>query len=87
MSFEIQAACLYLRRDELRHRQGLEWQRPTHLTVGAGIATISVVVGMLVRSFAFDGGTPPSFVLVATLFLSLALIGWRVVAMRLQPTD
>jgi FlaA1/EpsC-like NDP-sugar epimerase len=55
------------------------WQRPTDWTTGVGNWVITLVVGMLLRSFVFGDGTAMSFVIVATAFLALFLIGWRVV--------
>ncbi|HEX8780100.1 MAG TPA: DUF3054 domain-containing protein [Nocardioides sp.] len=46
---------------------------------GAVVVVSTVVVGMLLRRLA-TAGTAPSFVVVATLFLTAAMIGWRVVA-------
>ncbi len=40
----------------------------------------TLVLGMVLRRTAFDKGTAPSFVVVATLFLGLFLLGWRLVA-------
>jgi hypothetical protein len=50
---------------------------------GAVVAAGAVAVGMLLRRFA-GGGTPLSFVLVATTFLVAFLVGWRVVARALE---
>ena len=44
----------------------------------AGVLAVTVVVGMLLRRFVFDDGTQLSFILVATAFLTLFLLGWRV---------
>jgi len=55
------------------------WTRPTAWQTGVGVWAIVVVVGMLLRRFVFDDGTAGAFVVVATLFLGLFLIGWRVV--------
>jgi hypothetical protein len=50
---------------------------------GAVVAAGAVAVGMPLRRFA-GGGTPLSFVLVATTFLVAFLVGWRVVARALE---
>ena len=55
------------------------WQHPTTWTTGIGIWAITLVVGMLLRTLVFDDGTATSFVIVATAFLALFLIGWRLV--------
>jgi len=54
------------------------WQDPASLRVGAGVLATTVIVGMLLRRFVFDDGTQLSFVFVATAFLALFLLGWRV---------
>ena len=54
------------------------WNRPTDWRTGVGIWAITLVAGMLVRNIVFGDGTATSFVIVATLFLALFLIGWRV---------
>lgn len=55
------------------------WQRPTNWTSGIGIWAITLVVGMLLRNLVFGDGIATSFVIVATAFLALLLIGWRLV--------
>lgn len=57
------------------------WRAPLALRTGLAIWPITVVVGMLVRRAAGDG-TAASFVVVATVFLGLFLVGWRLVARR-----
>ena len=54
------------------------WNRPTDWRVGVGVWAIVVAAGMLLRHFVFDDGTATSFIVVATLFLGVFLIGWRV---------
>jgi hypothetical protein len=46
------------------------------------VCAVTLVVGMVLRRVVFDDGTAWSFVVVATLFLALFLIGWRIVAHR-----
>jgi chromate transport protein ChrA len=55
------------------------WQRPTNWTTGVGIWAITLVAGMLLRNLVFGDGTATSFVIVATAFLAVFLIGWRVI--------
>lgn len=57
------------------------WQDPASLQVGAKVLAVTVVVGLLLRRFVFDDGTELTFVLVATAFLALFLMGWRLGAM------
>jgi hypothetical protein len=42
----------------------------------------TVLMGMVLRNFAFDRGTALPFVIVATLFLAATMLGWRAVAAR-----
>jgi Protein of unknown function (DUF3054) len=51
-------------------------------SVGFGVAAwlITLVVGMVLRRTAFGRGTAIAFVIVATLFLCLFLVGWRAAA-------
>ncbi len=53
---------------------------------GTGLAVVAstLVVGMLGRRIVFDDGTAISFVVVATLFLSAGMLGWRLVSRRLS---
>lgn len=46
---------------------------------GVVVVVATVVVGMLLRKLA-TAGTAPSFVVVATVFLAVTMIGWRVAA-------
>lgn len=51
--------------------------------VGPGIVVwvATVVVGMLLRALTGQG-TAPSFIVVATVFLGVVLLGWRLLAGR-----
>jgi hypothetical protein len=49
---------------------------PESLTAGGIVTAGTVAVGMGLRRLA-GGGTPVSFVVVATTFLALFLLGWR----------
>jgi hypothetical protein len=53
------------------------WKRPTEWRTGVGVWAIVVVAGMLLRNLVFDNGTATAFVIVATLFLALFIVGWR----------
>jgi len=55
---------------------------PRSMRAGAVVLAATVVVGMTLRRLCTDGGTPVSFLLVATSFLALFLLGWRWVARR-----
>lgn len=56
------------------------WKRPQAILTGVVIWPITLLVGMIVRRAVFDDGTAPAFVVVATLFVGMCLVGWRVVA-------
>jgi peptidoglycan/LPS O-acetylase OafA/YrhL len=51
-------------------------RRPESLTAGAIVTAGTVLVGMALRRLA-GGGTPVSFVVVATCVLAVFLLGWR----------
>lgn len=53
------------------------WNRPIEWRTGIGVWAITLVVGMLLRNLAFGDGTAAAFVIVATAFLALFLVGWR----------
>lgn len=56
---------------------------PRSLAYGAVVVACTVVIGMVLRAVAAQG-TAPSFVVVATVVLTVLLLGWRLVA-RLLP--
>lgn len=58
------------------------WTRPASLSVGAGVLLVTVVAGMVIRNVLFEEGTATTFIVVATLFLALGLLGWRLLATR-----
>ena len=62
----------------LARRGGRPWPGRS-LAAGGVVLASTVVVGMSLRRVA-GGGTPPSFLLVATSFLALFLLGWRAAA-------
>lgn len=53
------------------------WKDPASLRVGVGVVAVTVAGGMVLRKAVFDDGTELAFVLVATAFLTLFLLGWR----------
>jgi hypothetical protein len=56
------------------------WRHPTTVwPTGVGIWAIVVAAGMLLRHVVFDDSTATAFVIVATLFLGLFIVGWRLV--------
>lgn len=52
---------------------------PRSLAFGAVVVAATVVVGMALRAVAAEG-VAPSFVVVATVTLTVFLLGWRLVA-------
>ncbi len=60
------------------------WRRPTDLATGVGVWAIVVAAGMVLRNVVFDDGTATSFIIVATLFLGLFIVGWRAVFTLLE---
>ncbi len=67
------------------------WNRPTERVTGLGVWLIVIVAGMLLRNVVFGDGTATSFIIVATLFLGLFLVGWRLayalIERRATPTQ
>ncbi|MDH3731198.1 MAG: DUF3054 domain-containing protein [Acidimicrobiia bacterium] len=57
------------------------WLDPASLRVGVEMVGVTVVVGMVLRRSAFGDGTEPSFVLVTAAFLTLFMVGWRLVVL------
>ncbi len=53
------------------------WQNPFAVRTALMIWPVTVAVGMVLRRVVFDDGTAPSFIVVATTFLGLFLLGWR----------
>jgi hypothetical protein len=58
------------------------WKQPITLRTGVIVWITTVVVGMVLRHTLFDRGTALSFIIVATLFTGLFLVGWRAIASR-----
>jgi hypothetical protein len=61
------------------------WRHPFELTTGATVWIVTVALGMLLRRTLFDRGTAFSFVVVASVFTGVLLIGWRLVARHVTP--
>ena len=58
------------------------WARPTQVAAAFIIWPVTVALGMVLRNLVFDRGTAVSFVIVATVFTGVFLVGWRLVAAR-----
>ena len=52
---------------------------PRSIRAGVDVWIATVVLGVLLRWFAWDRSTAFAFVIVATLFLGFFLLGWRLV--------
>jgi hypothetical protein len=59
------------------------WATPLRIPFGIHLWGVTVVVGLALRHWAFDRGTAPSFIIVATIVLGAFLLGWRALAARL----
>jgi drug/metabolite transporter (DMT)-like permease len=51
---------------------------PVRIDAGVVIWLVTVGAGLLLRRTLWDRGTARAFVIVATVFLGLAIVGWRV---------
>lgn len=58
------------------------WTRPLRVEHGIILWLITVTFGLILRRSMFDRGTAVSFMIVATVFLGLLIVGWRVIANR-----
>lgn len=56
------------------------WRAPQAVSTGVVIWLVTLVGGMLLRKFVFDGGTALPFIIVTSLFTLTFLVGWRFVA-------
>jgi hypothetical protein len=61
------------------------WNTPRSARAAGLVWLSTLVIGMLLRRFAFDRGTALAFVIVATVFLGATLFGWRLIARRVVP--
>jgi hypothetical protein len=61
------------------------WGHPVKLGYGVWLWAWTLAAGMVLRRVVFDRGVAFSFIVVAAIFLSLFLVGWRAIAKRLVP--
>ena len=61
------------------------WRRPFDVVTGCTIWVVTIALGMGLRRTVFDRGIAFSFVVVATMFTGVLLLGWRLVARRVTP--
>lgn len=57
------------------------WNDPIGLRTGLAVVMGTVAVGILMRGLVFGDGTDPSFQLVTAAFLTLFMIGWRMLVL------
>lgn len=55
------------------------WRDPAAIRLGAGIWLSTVAAGMGLRAVSGEGTAVP-FIVVATTFLGVTLVGWRLIA-------
>jgi hypothetical protein len=60
------------------------WRRPMQVDAAFIIWPITVALGMVLRNLVFDRGTALPFIIVATIFTGVFLVGWRLVAGRIS---
>ncbi len=58
------------------------WATPHDRAFAVQIWAVTVIVGLVLRRVVFDRGIAIAFVIVVTVFLGLAFIGWRAAAAR-----
>jgi hypothetical protein len=58
----------------------------TTVADGVTVVLFTVAIGMILRRFAFDRGTATAFVIVATVFLGITMLGWRGLMARRSTT-
>ena len=56
------------------------WRWPMAVLTGLVVWPIAVLVGLMCRNLIWGRGTPTGFVIVATIFLGLCFVGWRMAA-------
>ena len=60
------------------------WKNPFVVQTGIVAWVGTVVIGMLLRHYAWDRGTAIAFIIVATVFNAFTLVGWRFVRENLS---
>ena len=58
------------------------WRAPLAPATGIIVWLTTIIVGMPLRHWAFHRGTATAFIIVATLFTGVFLVGWRVAGER-----
>jgi hypothetical protein len=60
------------------------WRDPVSVRVGVVVWAVTVVLGIVLRRAVFGDGIAAAFILVASAFLALFIVGWRAAAARLR---
>ena len=60
----------------------LVWRDPLSTRSGVIVWIGTVALGMVLRNLVFDDGTATAFVIVATVFLGVAVNSWRALARK-----
>jgi hypothetical protein len=60
------------------------WNDPASIRTGLGVVASTFAIGMVLRRLVFDDGTALSFVLVTAAFLTLTLMGWRMIVLTIR---
>ena len=60
----------------------LVWRDPLSARSGVIVWIGTVALGMVLRNLVFDDGTATAFVIVATVFLGVAVNSWRALARK-----
>ncbi len=55
------------------------WKSPMAVGTGVIVWLVTIIGGLVLRKVAFDGGTATPFIIVASLFTLVTLVGWRFV--------
>lgn len=63
------------------------WRRPHAVPTGVAVWAATILVGMFTRKVVFEDGIAFAFIMVATLFLGVGLVGWRVIVSKRDDTQ
>ncbi len=55
------------------------WREPLSLLNGVLLSLITLAVGMLLRRYLWDEGTPRMFLIVTGAYLFAVMVGWRLI--------
>lgn len=60
------------------------WKKPLSLLNGILLAVIALTVGMLLRRYVWDDGTPRMFIIVTGGYFLGLMIGWRLIGLAIR---